>query len=179
MKNLLKDYPNGMDLDKCINTFLKELENTRVLYIIRPNHEKSSFKMGISGTGDGHGVKRLKEHRQTFGKNQRDNACTGATILYLGVTKYDKNAPIDKKNTQVARIEASVKRSKEFSKFRIPERGTELYFDLDPKKVIDYIETKKTTITSVQTPNPNPNRAVRAATRKPTATRASARLAAN
>ena len=97
MKNLLKDYPNGMDLDKCINTFLKELENTRVLYIIRPNHEKNSFKVGISGTGDGHGVKRLKEHRQTFGKNQRNNACTGATILYLGVTKYDKAVPIDKK----------------------------------------------------------------------------------
>ena len=176
MKNLLKDYPNGMDLDKCINTFQKPLENTRVLYIIRPNHEKNSFKVGISGTGDGHGVKRLKEHRQTFGKNQRNNACTGATILYLGVTKYDKAVPINKKNTQVARIEASV--HKEFSgTYGRTERGKELYFDLEIKKVIDYIETKKTTITSVQTPNPNPNRAVRAAARKPTAKRASARLA--
>lgn len=176
MRNLLKDYPEGMDLDLCIDKFKTQLENTRALYIIQPNLEPNSIKMGISGTGDGNGIKRLKEHRQTFGKNHRSNPCTGAKILYLGVTTYNKNAaPIEQKNTQVARIEASLK--KKFSKYRRPDRGTELYFGLDYKTVIQYIETKKHAITSVQTPNPNPDRAVRATTRRPTATRASARLA--
>ena len=114
MRNLLNNHPDGMDLKDFIDQFGGEIkENTRALYIIQPNIEKA-LKFGIAGSGNGDALKRLKEHQATYGYNNRDNKCTGATIWYLGVTTY--NRLVLKENSQVARVEADIK--KDFKNFR-------------------------------------------------------------
>jgi hypothetical protein len=139
MKNLLKDYPNGMDLAEFIRKFGGEIKlNTRALYIIQPNAEKA-LKFGIAGSGNGDALKRLKEHRATYGDKDKSNPCKGAQIWYLGVTTY--NRLVTKEKSQVAKVEADIK--KDFKQFLKPDRGTELLFGVEPSKLIEFVSKSR------------------------------------
>ena len=141
MRNILNNYPDGMDLKEFIDKFGEEIkENTRALYIIQPNIEKA-LKFGIAGSGTGDALKRLKEHQATYGYNNRDNKCTGATIWYLGVTTY--NRLVLKEKSQVAKVEADIK--KEFKKKLRSNRGTELLSGVTPQTFISFINKTKQT----------------------------------
>ena len=160
MRNLLNNHPDGMDLKDFIDQFGGEIkENTRALYIIQPNIEKA-LKFGIAGSGNGDALKRLKEHQATYGYNNKDNKCTGATIWYLGVTTY--NRLVLKEKSQVARVEADIK--KDFKKHLRSNRGTELLFGVTPKELIAFVN--KTQQTDEQPTKITLTRAVRPTTAK-------------
>ena len=111
----------GIPLDKFLNeTKRSELDNYRVLYLIRTVAEKNIIKFGIS---DGAGYYRLNGYVISYGRRGK-NKCNGVDLLFLGGVKKKEDVPWTIEKSKIKRMEAILKESLPLVMNRGEERTT-------------------------------------------------------
>ena len=111
----------GIQLDKFLNNIKRtELDDYRVLYLVRSVAEKRMIKFGIS---DGAGYYRLNGYVISYGKRS-GNKCTGVDLLFLGGVRRKENVPWTIEKSKIKRMEAILKENLPIVMGRGDERTT-------------------------------------------------------
>ena len=141
----------GIALEKFVDENKARLKNMRLLYVIKANVDgnKPIYKIGIGGVNNGYGAGRLRDYIHNYGPNNPNNKCAGATLYYLGGTKFNKNEPIHSINTRVAKIELFVKREMKEKGLVVAGRGDER-FNTKLRPLLCLINAKQETTSELQ-----------------------------
>ena len=97
----------GIDLDYFTKRYKKDIENSRVFYVISPNSE-NVFKIGIAGDTDGKAIGRMEQYKLYYGLKSRTNSCSGVRVHFICKTKYNKM--VEPKNSYIFKLELCMKR---------------------------------------------------------------------
>lgn len=97
----------GIDLDYFTKRYKKDIENSRVFYVISPNAE-DVFKIGIAGDTDGKAIGRMEQYKLYYGLQSRTNSCSGVRVHFICKTKY--NNMVEPKNSYIFKLELCMKR---------------------------------------------------------------------
>ena len=96
----------GIDLDYFTKRYKKDIENSRVFYVISPNAE-DVFKIGIAGDTDGKAIGRMEQYKLYYGLQSRTNSCSGVRVHFICKTKY--NNMVEPKNSYIFKLELCMK----------------------------------------------------------------------
>jgi len=142
---------DGIRLETWLNEEenLKEIENMRLLYIIKPNLDdkktnktKSIYKFGIAGIGGSNPANRLKSYVIDYGHHSKKNPAAGVMLYFLAGTKY--NAQVDPTKSKVKLREKFIKSILKKDELISENRGDERTFaDLNYIKSLVAVTTPK------------------------------------
>jgi len=108
MKTLLEWTSTGINLEDFITEHEKELNKTRIFYVLQANSDKARVtKIGIAGTKSGRSIGRLYEYIHNHGYNNKNNPSQGVKIIACYGTAFNKN--VYSKDSFVYKLEQSVK----------------------------------------------------------------------
>lgn len=86
-----------------------DLRKKRAFYVVEANLERGkTIKYGIAGVEKGNAYGRMREYQLLYGTETKKNDCLGVKVHYLGTTAY--NSQVEPKKTEVAKVEASIKK---------------------------------------------------------------------
>ncbi len=96
----------GIDLDYFTKRYKKDIEKSRVFYVISPNAE-NVFKIGIAGDTDGKAIGRMEQYKLYYGLKSRTNPCSGVKVHFICKTTY--NNMVEPKNSYIFKLELCMK----------------------------------------------------------------------
>jgi hypothetical protein len=96
----------GIDLDYFTKRYKKDIEKSRVFYVISPNAE-NVFKIGIAGDTDGKAIGRMQQYKLYYGLKSRTNPCSGVKVHFICKTTYNKM--VEPKNSYIFKLELCMK----------------------------------------------------------------------